>query len=93
MRPSMKAIAFSFAFLWGGCLLVVGLINLADPHYGGEFLRMMNSVYPGADSARTIAKVLLGTLYGFCDGLVGGFLFTWLYRLFAGTGHKEAHLS
>lgn len=88
MRPSVKGFALTFACLWGGCLLFVGLINLADPSYGGEFLRMMNSVYPGADSTRTIGKVLLGTLYGFIDGGICGLLFAWLYRLFAGNGHK-----
>jgi hypothetical protein len=71
-------------------MLLVGLINLADPSYGGEFLRMMSSVYPGADTARTIGRVLLGTVYGFVDGAIAGWLFAWLYRLFANP-HRAAH--
>lgn len=82
MKLSVKATALTFGLLWGGAMLVVGLINLADPHYGNEFLRLMSSVYPGADTSRTIARVLLGTLYGFVDGAIGGALLAWLYDLF-----------
>jgi hypothetical protein len=82
MVASVRAITITSAILWGGCMLIVGLINLAAPSYGGEFLRMMSSVYPGADTARTIGSVLLGTVYGLIDGAVAGFLFVMLYRLF-----------
>jgi hypothetical protein len=92
MRVSMKAVALASALLWGGCMLLVGLINLADPSYGAEFLRMMSSVYPGADTAHNIGRVLLGTIYGFVDGAIGGCLFTWLYRLFVHEG-TTAHSS
>lgn len=90
MRSSVKAVTITSALLWGSCLLVVGLINLADASYGGEFLRMMSSVYPGADTARTLGRVLLGGVYGFVDGGVAGFLFTALYRLFT-QPHSLAH--
>lgn len=83
MRVSIKAIALASALLWSCCLLLVGLMNLADPHYGGEFLRMMSSVYPGADTTRTFGRVLLGAIYGFIDGGVVGSLFAWLYKTFA----------
>lgn len=63
--------------------MLVGLIHMADPAYGTDFLRMMSSVYPGADTAPTVARVILGTLYGFVDGAVAGCLFGLLYRTFA----------
>lgn len=78
MRHPMRALTLTAALLWAGCMLLVGLINLADPHYGGEFLRMMSSVYPGADTARTLGRVLLGTVYGFVDGAICGWLFALL---------------
>ena len=84
MKISMKAVALTFALMGGGCMLFVGLINLADASYGAEFLRMMSSVYPGADTAPTIGRVLLGTVYGFFDGGIAGCLFVWLYRILAG---------
>ncbi len=80
MRASIKAIALTSALMWGGCMLVVGLINLAYPSYGVQFLHIMSSVYPGADSTRTLGRVLLGALYGFIDGGIAGALFVWLYR-------------
>ncbi len=73
-------------------MLIVGLINLADAHYGGEFLRMMSSVYPGADTARTLGRVLLGTVYGFVDGAVVGWLFGLLVRSL-GQDHRDTHVS
>jgi hypothetical protein len=83
MRVSLKALTLSSAILWGGAMLFVGLIHMAAPSYGGEFLRLMSSVYPGADTAPTLARVLLGTIYGFVDGAIGGGLFGLLYSAFA----------
>jgi hypothetical protein len=84
MGVSLKAISLSSAVLWGTAILLVGLINMAAPSYGGDFLRIMSSVYPGADTAPTLARVLLGTVYGFVDGAVAGLFFGWLYKAFAG---------
>jgi len=64
-------------------MLVVGLIHMATPAYGGDFLRMMRSVYPGADTAPTLARVLIGTVYGFVDGAIVGGLFGLLDAAFA----------
>ncbi len=85
MRLSVKAITLSAAALWGFAMLFVGLIHMADPAYGGEFLRMMSSVYPGADTTATLWRVLIGTVYGLVDGAVAGCLFGLLYRAFART--------
>ena len=84
MRLSAKALAITSALLWGGCLLLVGLINLAAPSYGADFLRGLSSVYPGFYHSRTFLDVLLGTVYGLIDGAIGGWLFAWLYNYFAG---------
>ena len=58
---------------------------MAAPSYGGEFLRMMSSVYPGADTAPTLGRVLLGTFYGLGDGALAGCFFGLLYGAFAHT--------
>jgi len=52
---------------------------------------MMSSIYPGADSVRTLGSVLLGALYGFIDGAIVGFVFGFLYHSLAGQGQREAH--
>jgi hypothetical protein len=84
MRISLRAMTLSSAVLWGGAMLFVGLIHLAVPSYEGDFLRMMSSVYPGADTAPKLGRVLLGTLYGFVDGGIAGLLVGWLYSAFDG---------
>ena len=83
MRISLKAVTLASSLLWGFAMLLIGLIHLAQPSYGGEFLRVMSSVYPGADTAPTLGRVLLGTLYGLVDGAVAGCIFGWLYRFFS----------
>lgn len=81
MRLSAKALAFVSAVLWGGAILVVGLINLAAPSYGTNFLHGLSSVYPGFHASGKILDVLVGTGYGIVDGAVGGWVFAWLYNL------------
>ena len=81
MQLSAKALAIVSAVLWGGAILVVGLINLAATSYGSNFLHGLSSVYPGFHASRTIPDVLVGTVYGVVDGAVGGWVFAWLYNL------------
>ena len=84
MRFSVRGLASALGILWGTCLLVVGLIHLAAPGYGEDFLRNVSSVYPGFDMARTFANVLVGAIYGLVDGFIGGAIFAWVYNFFAG---------
>ena len=83
MRISLKALSLSIGILWGALMLLVGLIHMADPNYGAAFLRIMNSIYPGADSAPNLGRVLLGTVYGFVDGAICGWILALLYRAFS----------
>ena len=84
MRLSIKGLAIASGLLWGGCIFVVGLINLASPAYGSSFLQLMSSVYPGFHAQRAFGDVLVGTGYALVDGGIGGLLLAWLYNLFAG---------
>jgi len=90
MKLSVRSIALTLGLLWGGCLLVVGIVNLFVPAYGGEFLRVMSSVYPGLHDSRTWASALLGTLYGFIDGVVGGWVFAGLYDWISRNNRRTA---
>ncbi|MGE5325852.1 MAG: hypothetical protein ACM3NO_02335 [Deltaproteobacteria bacterium] len=81
MRLSLKALAITSAIIWGGCILSVGLVNLAAPTYGTAFLQLASSIYPGFHDSRSIGDVIVGTLYGFVDGGFGGFIFGWIYNL------------
>lgn len=84
MRLSIKALAFTAAALWGGAILLTGIFYLIAPPYGEHFLLTLSSIYPGFHASRSFLDVLAGTGYGIIDGGICGFLFAWLYNLFAG---------
>ena len=92
MKLSVKAIAMTMGLLWAGCMLIVGLINLAAPAYGMNFLQMMSSVYPGFHPSHSWLSVIVGTVYGFVDGVIGGWIFAWLYDWIAVGPHSGGHV-
>ena len=63
--------------------MFAGLLNLASASYGLEFLKLTSSVYPGFHASRRLEDVLVGAVYGLCDGAIAGLLLGWLYNLFA----------
>jgi len=89
MKMNVKALALSCGVIWGGMLLLVGLIaTVRGPQdgslYGKEFLLLTASIYPGYDGTTGIGSTIVGALYGFLDGLIGGALLAWLYNRFSG---------
>jgi hypothetical protein len=82
MKLSIRALAIVSSVLWGGAVLVVGLVNLVFPSYGVAFLQAVSSVYPGFHAAGTFGDVLVGTMYALVDGALCGFFFGWLYNRF-----------
>jgi hypothetical protein len=88
-----KAMTGASAILLGACMLIVGLLNMRFASYGGDFLRMMSSVYPGFHDSRTIGQVILGTIYGFVDGGILGYIFSSLYRWASGVDDPAARRS
>ncbi|MBI2364288.1 MAG: hypothetical protein HYV01_04690 [Deltaproteobacteria bacterium] len=83
MNLSITALTYAAAILWGLCFLLVGMANLLWPPYGGAFLELMSSVYPGYRAAASLGNVIVGTLYAVVDGAIGGALFAWVYNAFA----------
>jgi hypothetical protein len=80
MKLNIRAAAMTTALVWGGGILTVGIVNLIAPSYGGRFLRMIASVYPGYHHRRSVAQVAVGTGYALVDGAVGGAMCAWLYN-------------
>ena len=80
MKLSVKALTYASAILWGLAVLYVGIANLIWPPYGGEFLQLISSVYPGYKAVASVGNVIVGTLYAVVDGAIGGALFAWLYN-------------
>jgi hypothetical protein len=83
MKFNTKALALASAVVWGFVMLAVGVTNLIAGHYGQQFLQAMSSVYPGYHDTRSIAEIIVGTLYGLCDGFIAGGVIAWLYNHFA----------
>ena len=83
MKFSVKGLALASGILWAVAMLGMGLANLIWANCGQLFLQTMASAYPGYHATRSIAEVIVGTLYGFVDGLIAGAIFAWLYNQFA----------
>ena len=86
MKFSVKGLALASGILWGVAMLGMGLANLIWANYGRQFLQTMASAYPGYHATRSVAEVIVGTLYGFVDGLIAGAVFAWLYNQFVRPG-------
>lgn len=84
MKISLRGMTIAGGILWGGAILLVALIHLAEPAYGVNFLQMTSSVYPGFHASRSAASVALGTVEGFIDGAIAAAIFAWLYNSIAG---------
>lgn len=50
--------------------IAVGLINLAVPAYGTNFMQVTSSTYPRFHASRTFGDVLVGTIDGVVDGAI-----------------------
>lgn len=82
MRLCKKSTALAFGLIWGGAMLAFGIANQMWPGYGLVFLDVVASIYPGYTPGG-FGSVIVGTLYGLVDGAIGGWIFAWLYNLFA----------
>jgi hypothetical protein len=80
LQLSLKATAIAAGLVWGGAILIVGLINLADPSYGMSFIQMTSSVYPWFHASRSVGNVIIGTVDGLIDGAIAGLIFALLYN-------------
>ena len=80
MKLNVRAAAATSALIWGGAVLTVGAVNLIRPSYGGAFLRMVASIYPGYHHRRNAAQLAIGTGYALVDGAFGGAMCAWLYN-------------
>ncbi len=80
MKLSPKAMALTSGILLGSSIFLVGLAALFSPEYGEDFLEVFVDLYPGFNEGGGFLNVLIGTAWGFVDGLVLGFLFAWIYN-------------
>ncbi|MFV1986146.1 MAG: hypothetical protein ACC682_02630 [Gemmatimonadota bacterium] len=83
MKLDSKAMGLWMGVVWGGVVLLVGVVNVVSGGYGASFLNGVASIYPGYEVGG-MGSVIIVTLYAVVDGFIGGFLLAWLYNKFAG---------
>ena len=77
MKLNVKAFALSAGLVWGiGLLFLTWWIILFDGASGAPTL--IGKVYRGYNIS--IAGSIIGLIWGFIDGIVGGAIFAWLYN-------------
>tara|TARA_Y200000002_G_scaffold379521_1_gene388941 strand:- start:8250 stop:8498 length:249 start_codon:yes stop_codon:yes gene_type:complete len=74
-----KALVISFAILWGGSILGLGI--MANFGYGVEFVTLLSSVYIGYSTSPL--GILIGTIWAMVDAAVGALIFALLYNYFS----------
>ena len=84
MKLNIKALALTAGILWALALLLVGAANLVWSGYGGAFVKLMASIYPGYHASGSVGDLIVGVLYALLDGVVCGLVFGWLYNFFVG---------
>ncbi|HEU4342405.1 MAG TPA: hypothetical protein VFU31_12610 [Candidatus Binatia bacterium] len=87
MKLSVKALILAGALGKALSFLFVALLNVIWPPYGGAYLGMMTSVYPGYRPETGPLSVVIGLLYAFAAGGFAGAIFGWLYNRFAESDH------
>ena len=89
MKLNVVALAIAGAALWGACVFLVGLANMAFPSYGVEFLSLVASIYPGFEAGHGFLSVLVGSAFAVLDGAIGGAILAWLYNFTAESRHDS----
>ncbi|MGB7212401.1 MAG: hypothetical protein WBC97_07185 [Gemmatimonadales bacterium] len=83
MSLNTKALAIAFGLAWAIGVFGVGLAHLIWPGYGGAFLDVVSSVYPGYHVGG-FGSVIIGTLYALVDGAVCAAIIGWVYNAVGG---------
>jgi len=80
---SPKALALGLGLVWGGYVFLLGLVLAVFPEarffwVSKEFLNILATLYPGY--APTLGGSILGLVWGFVCGAVGGSLIAWMHN-------------
>ena len=81
MKLSLRAMIIAGALFKASGFLFVSLMNLIFRPYGGAYLALLTSLYPGYDPVSGPISVVVGTLYSLIAGAFAGLLFGGLYNL------------
>ncbi len=79
-KLDVRAFGFAFGIVWGGAMLILGLINTFCV-WGSGLESLMATLYIGYKP--TILGSIIGGIWGFVDAGIGGLITAWLYNKFA----------
>lgn len=82
VKLSVKSLSIAAGLLWAFTFLLVSVCNYVWPPYGGPFLDLMSSLYPGYKAVGSAKSIVIGTFYALFDGVIGGAVFAWFYNTF-----------
>ena len=77
MRLDAIRLGLAIGIVWGAGVLLLGVMATAWD-WGTPLVKLFGSLYLGY--APTLPGILLGALWGFADGLIGGTLIAWVYN-------------
>ena len=80
VKLSLKAMIVAGALVKAGAFLFISLMNLILRPYGGAYLAILSSLYPGYDPVSGPIGIIVGTLYSLLVGALAGLLFGCLYN-------------
>ena len=83
MKLSLRAMIIAGALFKAIGFLFVSVMNLVLRPYGGAYLALLTSIYPGYDPVSGPIGIVVGTFYSLIGGALAGLLFGWLYNFFA----------
>src|SRR5499426_274355 len=83
MKLSIRSMIIAGALFKAVVFLFISLLNLVLRPYGGAYLALLTSFYPGYDPLSLPLGIIVGTLYSLVAGALAGLLFGWLYNFFA----------
>ena len=89
MKLDVKGLALTFGVMGALYMLVIQYYPVltealfSGNRYGGSMHFMMEDLYPFYKQAEGFGQALLGIIFGFIDGFIGGALVAWVYNKFA----------
>lgn len=86
MKLSLKSMILAGAAFKLIVFIVISLLNLLLRPFGGAYLIMLASLYPGYDPVNWPIALMVGSFYSLIAGALAGLLFGWLYNLFRPRG-------
>ena len=78
-RLNVKALAVGLGASWAVCMLFLGWVSIFG--WGTKFVEMMSSVYIGFTP--TFLGGIIGAVWGFIDGAIGGAIIAVVYNAIA----------